>query len=129
MYLKAENYPDSARAAIKAMHEQVGPLVTDDRGLARRGVLIRHLVMPGALDETAAILWWIAEELGPDSYVNLMDQYYPAGLVGGDKYSDINRRVTQDEFQTARQIALDLGLRLDERRPLHGIRRLIALSD
>jgi putative pyruvate formate lyase activating enzyme len=117
-YMQAENYPDAARAAIKAMHAQVGPLVTDDDGLARRGVLVRHLVMPGGLDETRRILEWIASELGPDTYVNLMDQYYPAGKVNGDRFPEINRRLTSAEYREALTIARDVGLRrLDARRP------------
>jgi putative pyruvate formate lyase activating enzyme len=117
-YMKAEDYPDAARAAIAAMHAQVGPLTFDDEGLARRGVLIRHLVMPGCLDETRAILEWIATTLGPDTYVNLMDQYYPAGKVSATSYTEINRRLTSSEFREAHRIAADLGLRrIDERRP------------
>ncbi len=117
-YMKAENYPEAARAAIKAMHRQVGPLVLDSQGLAKRGLLIRHLVMPGCLDETRAILEWIATELGLDTYVNLMDQYYPAGKVDLEHYVEINRRLTSAEFTAAQQIAHDLGLaRMDERRP------------
>jgi putative pyruvate formate lyase activating enzyme len=116
-YLKAENYPESARTAIRSMHEQVGPLDIDADGLARRGVLIRHLVMPGGLDETRAILEWIEAELGPDTYVNLMDQYHPAGKVNGEKFPEIDRALTSAEFREAQRIALDLGLRLDERRP------------
>ena len=85
---------------------------------ARRGLLIRHLVMPGALDETRAILEWIAREIGPDTYVNLMDQYRPAGKVAGEQYAEINRRLTAAEFRAAQKMAADLGLRrLDERRP------------
>jgi putative pyruvate formate lyase activating enzyme len=117
-YLKAADYPAVARGAIKAMHEQVGPLVLDDNGLARRGVLIRHLVMPGALEETRAILEWIARALGPDAYVNLMDQYRPAGRVSSEKHAEINRRLSPAEFREAQRMAADLGLRrLDERRP------------
>jgi putative pyruvate formate lyase activating enzyme len=117
-YMKAADYPDAARANIQAMHAQVGPLVFDDNGLARRGLLIRHLVMPGCLDETRAILEWIATTLGPDTYVNLMNQYYPAGKVGELAYPDINRRLTLAEFREAQHIAQDLGLqRLDVRRP------------
>ncbi len=117
-YLKAENYADAARAAIRAMHRQVGPLVMNGDGLAERGLIIRHLVMPGALDETAAILQWIADELGRDTYVNLMDQYYPAGKVSSEQYREINRRLTSREFGEAREIARRLGLRrLDVRRP------------
>jgi putative pyruvate formate lyase activating enzyme len=116
-YLRAKDYPAAARAAIKETHRQVGPLRIDANGLATRGVLIRHLVMPGGLDETRAILEWIAHELGTDTYINLMDQYRPAGHVCADAYPEINRRVTSSEFEAAVEIALDLGLtRLDERR-------------
>jgi putative pyruvate formate lyase activating enzyme len=117
-YLKAEDYPGVARAAIAEMHRQVGPLVMDADGIARRGVLLRHLVMPGMLDETRAILTWIAETLGPDTYVNLMDQYHPAGKVNAASYAEINRRVSSEELLAARRIAREVGLtRLDVRRP------------
>jgi len=117
-YMKAEDYPRTARAAIREMHRQVGPLVVDEQGVARRGLLIRHLVMPGALDETRAILEWIAAELGSDTWVNLMDQYHPAGKVGGGRFREIDRRPNSEELQEARRIARDAGLtRLDERRP------------
>jgi putative pyruvate formate lyase activating enzyme len=115
-YLKADDYPDVARRTIKAMYEQVGPLQFDEHGLARRGLLIRHLVMPGGLDETRAILDWISTELGGAAYVNLMNQYYPAGRVGNDSYPEINRRLSVAEFDEARRYAIGLGLRLDERR-------------
>jgi putative pyruvate formate lyase activating enzyme len=115
-YLKAEDYPAAARTAIKAMHEQVGPLVLGSDGLARRGVLVRHLVMPGALEESRAILKWLASELGTDTYVNLMDQYQPAGKVNGERYPEINRRLQLTEFAEAQAIAREVGLhRLDER--------------
>jgi putative pyruvate formate lyase activating enzyme len=117
-YLKAADYPEVARRVIKAMYQQVGPLVVDRDGLARRGVLIRHLVMPGALDETRAILEWIAQELGPDAYVNVMDQYRPAGKVSGTQYAEINRPLEAAEFAEAQAMAVDLGLqRVDERHP------------
>lgn len=114
-YLRAGDYPSAARAAIEAMHEQVGPLVFDEAGLARRGLLIRHLVMPGCLDETRAILEWIARELGPASYVNLMDQYRPSHRVSAAAFPEIARRPTGAELREARAIACDLGLRLDGR--------------
>jgi putative pyruvate formate lyase activating enzyme len=127
-YMKAEDYPGAARAAIRRMHEQVGPLVLDADGLARRGLLLRHLVMPGCLDETRAILEWIAGELGPDTYVNLMDQYFPAGKVSAETAPEIDRRLTGEELREARRIAADLGLRrLDERRPRARLpRRLVS---
>ena len=117
-YMKAEDYPEAARLAIKAMHDQVGSLQIDDSGLAKRGVLIRHLVMPGCLDETRAILQWIANELGSDTYVNVMDQYHPAGKVNGQRYEEINRQLTSAELGEAFDIAAELGLtRLDQRQP------------
>ena len=125
-YMKAENYPEVARAAIKTMHDQVGPLQIDDNGLANRGVLVRHLVMPGCLDETRAILEWIANELGTDTYVNVMDQYHPAGKVNAQRYEEINRRLTSAELDEAYQIAADLGLaRLDQRRPHPFLARML----
>ncbi len=128
-YMKAEDYPEAARAAIREMHRQVGDLVLDENGLARRGLIVRHLVMPGCLDETRAILEWIASELGPNTYVNLMDQYYPAGTVGNGKFSEINRKLTPREFQEAQAIARELGLRnLDERRPHPQLRLRMALA-
>src|SRR2546427_474211 len=117
VYMKAEDYPEAARQAIVAMHRQVGDLVIGEDGLARRGILIRHLVMPGMLDETRAILEWIAAELGTNTYINLMDQYRPAGKVGGTDYVEINRRTFSSEFLEAKRIAWSLGFhRLDDGR-------------
>jgi putative pyruvate formate lyase activating enzyme len=116
-YLKAENYPAAARAAIQEMHRQVGDLVLDANGIAKRGLLIRHLVMPGGLEETRAILDWIATLLGPNTYVNLMEQYSPSGKVDAEHHPEIDRRLSSTEFEEARTIARDVGLtRLDKRR-------------
>ena len=114
-YFMAEEYPEAARVALLEMHKQVGPLVFDERGLATRGVLVRHLVMPGLLDETKACLDWLAERLGPDTYVNVMNQYGPAGKVSDGHFDEIDRRVTSAEFAEARRYARSLGLRLDAR--------------
>jgi putative pyruvate formate lyase activating enzyme len=98
------------------MHRQVGDLVLDDRGLARRGLILRHLVMPGLVDETEAILRWVAEELGTGCYVNLMAQYYVSGKVGKDgEYGEIARGVYPMEYEHALEVAEELGLRLDAR--------------
>jgi putative pyruvate formate lyase activating enzyme len=115
-YLKAEDYPEVTRAALQEMFRQVGDLVLDARGIARRGILLRHLVMPGKLEEAHAILEWIAKELSPDTYVNLMDQYRPAGKVNRNRYAEINRGLTSAEYREAVEIAEELGLRLDARR-------------
>ncbi len=79
---KAKDYPDRAREAIREMHRQVGELRFGPDGLARRGLLVRHLVMPGQLDEASSIFRWLAEEISPDTYVNIMGQYRPAYEVG-----------------------------------------------
>ena len=128
-YLKAPDYPEMARARIQEMHRQVGELRVDAEGLAYRGLNIRHLVMPGALDETAAILMWIRDELGPGAYVNLMDQYYPAGRVSEQLYPEINRRLSSDEFREAKRLVRELGLeRMDERKPHRLLRQRLRFT-
>jgi putative pyruvate formate lyase activating enzyme len=114
-YLKRADYPDVARESIREMHRQVGDLSLDENGLARRGVLLRHLVMPGLQEETAAILRFVASELGPSCYVNLMAQYHPAGRVGGGEHPELDRRVFREEYSAALELAEELGLRLDAR--------------
>jgi putative pyruvate formate lyase activating enzyme len=118
-YLRMPGYPQAAQEAVKEMNRQVGPLLLGENGLARRGLLVRHLVMPGMLDETRAILRFVAEELGAGTYVNLMAQYCPAGLVGRsrrDSYEEINRRLARDEYQHAVRFADEVGLRRLDRR-------------
>ena len=115
-YLKAKDYPEKARHAIKEMFRQVGDLILDENGIAQRGLLIRHLVMPGFLEETYNILEWIASTLGRNTYVNLMDQYHPSWKVSSARYQTINRTITSAEMREAQTFALDLGLRLDKRK-------------
>ncbi|MFQ5482154.1 MAG: radical SAM protein [Nitrospinaceae bacterium] len=115
-YLKARNYPEAARRAILEMHRQVGPLQFDARGLARRGVLARHLVMPGALKDTRRIMRFLARELAPDTYVNLMDQYRPAGKVTAERFPALTRRTRPEEHAAAGAIAREEGLHRFDRR-------------
>lgn len=119
---KAKDYPERARDAIREMHRQVGPLRFGPDGLARRGVLVRHLVMPGQTAEAASIFQWLAEEVSPDTYVNIMGQYRPEYRVddvardGRPKYGDVRRRPLSAEMQDAYRAARDAGLwRFDER--------------
>jgi putative pyruvate formate lyase activating enzyme len=117
-YSKAPDYPDVARRTIKEMHRQVGDLVLDENGLARRGLLVRHLVMPENIAATREVMRWIARELSPTTYVNLMAQYYPAGKVSRHEYPEINRRLKPAEYEQALDEAWRAGLkRLDPRRP------------
>ncbi|MDH3636982.1 MAG: radical SAM protein [Gammaproteobacteria bacterium] len=117
-YAKAKDYPERAREAILEMHRQVGPLRFRPDGLACRGVLVRHLVMPGQVDESAAIFRWLAEEVSRDTYVNIMDQYRPAFEVRScEKYADINRPPSPAEIAAAHRAAREAGLwRIDVRR-------------
>ncbi len=117
-YLKAKDYPEAARNVIREMHRQVGELKFDKNGLARRGVLVRYLVMPENTDNTRSIFKFLREELSPDTYINIMDQYRPAGKVTDSRYSEINRRTTSDEMAEAYEIAREEGLyRFDQRDP------------
>jgi putative pyruvate formate lyase activating enzyme len=114
---RAVDYPEVARQAIIEMHRQVGPLRFDGAGLARRGVLVRHLVMPGQIEESSAILRWLADHVSPDTYVNIMGQYRPEHRVpGNDRYRDIDRRTRRAEIAAAYSAARAAGLwRFDER--------------
>jgi putative pyruvate formate lyase activating enzyme len=115
-YLKRADYPDVARETIFEMNRQVGDLVLDERGMARRGLILRHLIMPGLLDETESILRFVAEELGRETYVNLMAQYYVSGKVGENgQYEEIARGIHREEYERALALARELGLRLDPR--------------
>lgn len=109
-YSGAPDYFERASEALKEMDRQVGGLQLDDHGLAYHGLLVRHLVMPGGLEEAKAILDFIARELSPDTLVNLMDQYYPS--YKAFNYPELNRRLTRNEFSEALAYAEDLGLRL-----------------
>ncbi|MEE9278523.1 MAG: radical SAM protein, partial [Dehalococcoidia bacterium] len=116
-YLIARDYSEVARAVIRAMHEQVGELKVDESGLALRGVLLRHLVMPGMLDDTKAIMDYLATSVSRDSYVNVMEQYRPAWKAATkEKYREINRRIRPREFEQAYEFARAAGLwRFDSR--------------
>jgi putative pyruvate formate lyase activating enzyme len=113
--LKAGDYPEHARAAIGEMHRQVGDLVLDEEGVAVRGLLVRHLVMPDGGEDSRAILEWLAGEVSSNTYVNVMGQYRPAHRAS--HYERIARPVFASEVEDAREHAASLGLRLDERQP------------
>ena len=113
---KAKDYPEHARAAIREMHRQVGDLRFTADGIACRGLLVRHLVMPDQLEETRQIFHWLAAELSPDTYVNIMGQYrpdYQVGRVGETgrnagsvRYAEINRCPARLELEAAYEAAV-----------------------
>lgn len=110
-FLQAENYPAIAMEAIKEMQRQVGELQLEN-GLATRGLLVRHLVMPGATDDSLAILDFLAEEISPNTYLNVMDQYQPS--YHAFHYPEINRMIYAEEYAKVREYAQSKGFRLAE---------------
>ncbi len=108
-YSSAEDYPQVARAAIKEMHRQVGDLRINSEGIAVRGLLVRHLVMPGGIAGTEEVVRFIAEEISPDTYINIMAQYHPC--YRAFEHPEISRRITTEEYQRAVEAALRAGLR------------------
>jgi len=115
-YCRAPDYPEVAREAVKEMHRQTGDLLIDEKGIARRGMLLRHLVMPGDSAGTPDIMRFLAEDISRNTYVNIMDQYHPC--YHADKDPAINRRITRDEYNNALQAAGESGLhRLDKPGP------------
>ncbi|NDJ54368.1 MAG: radical SAM protein [Chloroflexi bacterium] len=107
------DYAELNQAAVAEMHRQVGDLQLDDLGVAQRGLLVRHLVMPQHHENSAGVLHWIADNLGPNTYLSLMDQYRPAYRAFARE--DIGRAIRPDEYARARDLALSLGLtRLDD---------------
>lgn len=126
--LKAEDYAATARESVKAMHAQVGDLCFTADGIAKKGLLVRHLVMPGFEAESARIMEFLAHDVSKDCFVNIMEQYHPDAYVGrpktrskqttdkggdnasGKRYAEINRAVTKDEVSSVRKAAETAGL-------------------
>lgn len=111
-YSHVRNYVPINQQAVKTMHRQVGDLVVDENGLATRGLLIRHLVLPNNLAGTKQVLKFISEEISTDTYINLMDQYYPC--YRADEFPEISRRISREEYGMALKHAQENSLhRLD----------------
>ena len=135
--LKAEDYAATARESIKKMHAQVGDLCFTSDGIAKKGLLVRHLVMPGKESEGHQIMRWLGANLSTDTFVNIMEQYHPDAHVGKPRrqskasaskvenpseemfaesapslrrYEDINKSITQEEVSSIRKAAEDAGL-------------------
>jgi len=121
-YLGAPDYPQVMEQAIVEMHAQVGDLVCSQEGEAVRGQLVRHLVMPGLLEETGRIMKFLAEKISPETFVNVMDQYRPC--YRAPEFSEINRELRPDEYEQAMKMAREAGLHRFEERDLG---RLLAL--
>jgi putative pyruvate formate lyase activating enzyme len=112
-YSKIRDYVAVNQASVKEMHRQVGDLVVDDRGIAQRGLLVRHLVLPNELAGTETVLRFLAEEVSTDTYINIMGQYRPC--FHADRCADIARAPRASEISKALDVAHRYGLeRLDE---------------
>jgi len=107
-YSGVKDYWAKARPAVKEMHRQVGDLVINRYGVAERGLLIRHLVLPNDLAGSKTILRFIAEEISPHSYVNIMDQYHPA--FKAHRLPELARRISSQEYRNAVRWAREVGL-------------------
>ena len=98
-YSAAPHYVEINQAAIKEMYRQVGNLVLDDDGLAKRGLIIRHLILPGGISGTEGIMKFLAKEISKDVYISLMSQYFPA--YRAKEFKEVNRRITVEEYEKA----------------------------
>jgi len=102
------DYYERAREAVKEMHRQVGDLVIDGRGIALRGLLVRHLVLPGGLAGTAEVVRFLGEEISRDTYLNIMEQYRPC--YRAFEHPELARRITKEEYRQALETARRAGL-------------------
>ncbi len=113
-FSKISGYPAVNQAAVKEMYRQVGDLITDERGVAQRGLLVRHLVLPDQLAGTAKIVAFLRDKISPSTYINVMAQYRPCHRA--HQLQPLDRRLTDKEYSDAVRLAEDAGLRLDQRR-------------
>jgi putative pyruvate formate lyase activating enzyme len=108
------SYPAVNRAAVKEMHRQVGELEMDGHGVAIKGLLVRHLVLPHGLAGTAEVVRFLAQEVSTDTYLNVMAQYHPCHKAS--QFPELSRPITGEEFTEAVELAESYGLhRLDHR--------------
>jgi len=113
-YSRVRNYPRVNQAAVLEMQRQVGDLQMDKDGLAYRGLLVRHLVLPNGLAGSQAVLKFLAEKISKNVYLNIMEQYHPA--YRAREYPELNRRIRPEEYRAVITMAAELGLkRLDQR--------------
>ncbi len=116
-FCQASDYPEKAMAAIREMHRQVGDLMIDQHGIAVRGLIIRHLVLPERLAGTREAMRFLSREISSNTYVNIMAQYRPCGQAS--KHPPLHRRTSNKEYEEALAMAKEEGiLRLDQRKKI-----------
>ncbi len=122
-YTNAPDYPEVMQEAVLEMHRQVGDLVLDKYGIALRGLLVRHLVMPGGAEDTEKIVRFLTAAISKDTYVNLMDQYHPCHQAA--EFAEINRPLAREEFEYALHMARQAGLHRPAKKDLSAMLQLI----
>lgn len=107
-YTHSARYFDIVKSSIKEMHRQVGNLKMNEKGIAYKGLLVRHLVMPKNIADTDKVLEFIANEVSIDTFINIMSQYYPAHK--SYTFPELSRRISRNEFYEAAKYAKQLGM-------------------
>jgi putative pyruvate formate lyase activating enzyme len=125
-YADAPDYPEVCRQAVTEMHSQVGELQIDEDGVARQGLLIRHLLMPGGIEETKAILEFIARHISTNTYVNVMDQYRPCGTA--DSFAELRSSISHELYSEALDHARKAGLKRLDQRDLAALLKRLGIS-
>jgi putative pyruvate formate lyase activating enzyme len=125
-YSSAPKYPRFNQAALKEMHRQVGVAEIDEEGIIRKGIIIRHLVLPNNISGTDKIMRFIAEELSKDTYISLMSQYSPC--YKADQFQEISRRITEQEYEVALAGMEKYGLYNGWTQDGHGLERFAGIN-
>lgn len=107
-YSRAKDYPEVVKKAIEEMYRQVSDPVFDEEGMMKRGVLIRHLVLPGMADESKAVISYIYETFGHKVYISIMNQYTPVGSL--ENFPELQHRITEQEYDEVVDYAIELGV-------------------
>jgi putative pyruvate formate lyase activating enzyme len=107
-YSRVRHYVESSRSAIKEMYRQVGDLELNEEGVARKGLIVRHLILPGGIAGSRESLTWLAREVSPTVAVSIMSQYYPSHRAR--KYRELNRRITPDEYREVVRLVDELDM-------------------
>ena len=111
-YSKIDNYFEIATNAIKEMQKQVGKTVINENGVMEKGVIVRHLVLPGHIENSKKILKWLKENTNKENYVSIMAQYFPTYLAKEkEEYKDINRKLTKDEWKEIEEYVYKLDFK------------------
>ncbi|MBQ4283477.1 MAG: radical SAM protein [Lachnospira sp.] len=107
-YSRAKDYPEVAKLALEEMYRQTGPAEFDDRGMMTSGVIVRHMVLPGQIKDSKTIIKYLYDAYGDNIYMSIMSQYTPLSHVS--KYPEINRKITEKEYDEVVDYAISLGV-------------------